>query len=247
MKKMVTRTTTGLLTFVLCAGLVATGAQAESGGKVKTKVRMKMKCNDGTCERERRALTSGSFTGKVKSSADECVKGRTVKVIRRGVSPGPIDSVKAAANGKWTIESDDLLPGTYFAKAAKTSEGGMKCKAGKSKRWSLEFNRSPARAHKKEFKTTLTIRKTASNNFRGKVKSETGGCVKRRLVILYSQEGSNPPNEIGRDRSDRKGKWKIPNLIGDGYYAETEEKIVKRGDHKHTCLFDRSPTTPFRR
>ena len=113
---------------------------AAGGETAKTKLRMKMQCDDGTCEKAR-ALTSGSFTGKVRSSASDCVDGRTIKVIRKGVSPGPIDSVDAAANGKWALESDDLLPGTYLAKAGKSTEGGTKCKPAKSKKWTLEFNR----------------------------------------------------------------------------------------------------------
>ena len=122
--------------------IVVAGAMAPvgAGGEAaNTKLRMKMQCDFGTCEKTR-ALTPGSFRGRVRSSASECVDGRTIKVIRKGVSPGPIGSVDAGANGRWTLESEDLLPGTYLAKAAKTTKGGTKCQPAKSKKWTLEFD-----------------------------------------------------------------------------------------------------------
>ena len=102
---------------------------------------------------------------------------------------------------------------------------------------------SAAGAHKKDFPTTLTI-KDKGAKFTGRVKSNSDDCSKKRLVILYGQEAGEEPMEVGRVRSDKEGRWKFQ-FIGDHYYAEVEEKVIKRGDHKHTCLFDRSPTTPF--
>jgi hypothetical protein len=236
-----------LVLVALAAGTWASGALSAGGGATaKTKVRMKMHCDDGTCEKAR-ALTSGSFTGRVRSGAAECVDGRTVKVIRKGVSPGPIDSVEAAANGKWTIESDDLLPGTYFAKTPKTTEGGTKCKPAKSKKWTLVFERRAPRAHKEEFESTITIKRTPSFVYHGKVLSDSDDCVKNRRVTLIAKEsGSDAEFVVGHDRTDEKGRWSYQ-VIGNGYYATVKQKVVKRGDHEHTCLFDRSPTMPPRR
>ena len=104
---------------------------------------------------------------------------------------------------------------------------------------------SGAIAHEKDFPTTLTI-KDKDNILKGRVKSDSDDCTKKRLVIIYAQETGEDPFEVGRDRSDEDGKWRFE-FVGDGYYAEVGEKVIKRGDHKHTCLFDHSPTTPFRR
>jgi len=102
---------------------------------------------------------------------------------------------------------------------------------------------SAAAAHERDFPTTLTI-KDKGAKFKGRVKSDSDDCTKKRLVILYGQEVGEDPMEVGRVRSDKKGKWKFQ-FVGDHYYAEVNEKVIERGDHKHTCLFDRSPTTPF--
>jgi hypothetical protein len=100
-----------------------------------------------------------------------------------------------------------------------------------------------AGAHNREFPTTLTI-KDKGARFKGRVKSDSDDCTKKRLVILYAQEAGQDPMEVGRDRSDENGRWKFE-FVGNHYFAEVGEKVIKRGDHKHTCLFDRSPTTPF--
>ena len=103
-----------------------------------------------------------------------------------------------------------------------------------------------ARAHNQEFETTITIKESPPGNFKGKVKSDSDDCVKNRRVTLFAEESGGAVFVIGHDRSDKKGNWNFQ-VIGEGYYAEAKERVIERGDHKHTCLFDRSPTTPFRR
>ncbi len=343
---------------VLAACLIASsmGSVASGGEKAGTKLRMKMVCKFGTCERATRASTPAMFKGRVRSSNPDCVDGRKVKVVRKGgaPNPGPIGTTTATANGKWTLNESDALEGTYRAKTLRAPG----CKNGRSKKWTLNFARSaragqngikttvtindecpfdcrnykaqffgkvrsdesscerrrtvvllrkgkpgqgflkidqtksdrngnwevvrhdkpgftdymvkvkevrkallrclaatsdkeshdpPERAHNEEFETTITIKKTPSSVYHGKVISDSNDCVKNRRVTLYAREaGSDAVFKIGHDRSDENGRWSFQ-IIGNGYYAEAKEKVVERGDHKHTCLFDRSPTTPPRR
>jgi hypothetical protein len=121
------------VTFGLSVGQ-ATG-QAE-GGKVKTRITMKMKCDFGTCQRAKRASTPGSFSGKVRSADKDCVDGREVKVIRKGgPAPGPVGSTKAGKDGSWNLSDGGLLEGTYRAKTGKAPG----CKTGRSKKWTVTF------------------------------------------------------------------------------------------------------------
>ena len=329
-----------------------TGGVATGGEKTRTKVRMKMECKFGTCEKVRRASTPATFSGNVRSKNPDCVKDREVKVVRKGgaPNPGPIGTTTVNSSGKWTLNEPDALEGTYRAKTNKAPG----CKTGRSKRWTLNFARSARanqngvkttvtindecafdcrnytarffgkvradkptcerrrkvillrkgkpgegfqkigdtksdgsgnwemirndkpgftdymvkvkevrkamlrclgatsdkeshdsfrRAHNEEFEVTLTI-KDKGAKFKGRVRSDSDDCTKKRRVILYGQEAGEDPMEVGRVRSDREGRWTFQ-FVGDHYYAEVEEKVIERGDHKHTCLFDRSPTTPF--
>ena len=121
------------------------------------------------------------------------------------------------------------------------------CAMGSWTSGALSAGGEKARAHNQEFETTITIKQTPSFVYKGKVISDSDDCVKNRRVTLFAKEaGSDAVFVIGHDRSDEKGKWSYQ-VIGDGYYAEAKERVVKRGDHKHTCLFDRSPTTPSNR
>jgi hypothetical protein len=232
-----------------------TGGVASGGEKAKTKLKMTMTCKFGDCEKARRASTPADFSGKVKSKNSACVAGRQVKVIRKGgaPNPGPIGTTTANANGQWNLHEEGALEGTYKARTGKASG----CKTGKSKKWTLNFARGARagqttvarapRAHNQEFETTITIKRTPSFVYKGKVISDSDDCVKNRRVTLFAREdGTDAVFVIAHDRTDQKGRWSYQ-VVGDGYYAEAKERVVTRGDHKHTCLFDRSPTTPPRR
>jgi hypothetical protein len=113
--------------------------RARGDDKAATKLRMKMTCTFGTCERARRALTSGSFKGRVRSSDQDCVDGRQIKITRKGGAvPGPVATTDANESGRWNVDVDDLYEGTYRAKTGRAAG----CKTGKSKRWTLTFGRA---------------------------------------------------------------------------------------------------------
>jgi hypothetical protein len=101
-----------------------------------------------------------------------------------------------------------------------------------------------ASAHNEKFESTITIKQTPSFVYKGKVLSDSDDCVKnRRVTLIAKEDGTDAEFVIGHDRTDEKGRWSYQ-VIGEGYYATVKKKVVKRGDHEHTCLFDRSPTTP---
>jgi hypothetical protein len=126
------------LVLIACMAGGLNGGVAAGGEKAKTKLRMKMTCMFGTCEKASRASTPATFKGRVRSSNGDCVDGREVKVIRRGGAPNPglVGTTTANGSGRWELEEADALEGTYRAKTGRQSG----CKTGKSKRWTLDFS-----------------------------------------------------------------------------------------------------------
>ena len=131
------------LTLAACAIVWLGGGVATGGEKTPTKLRMRMECKFGTCEKVQRASTPALFKGRVRSANADCVGGRQVKVIRRGGAPNPglVGKTTANGSGRWELEENDALEGTYRAKTGRESG----CKTGKSKRWSLAFDVRAAR------------------------------------------------------------------------------------------------------
>jgi len=196
-----------------------TGGVATGGEKTKTKVRMKMECKFGDCEKVRRASTPATFSGNVRSKNSDCVKDREVKVVRKGgaPNPGPIGTTTVNGSGKWTLNEEDALEGTYRAKTNKAPG----CKTGRSKKWTVNFTRG-ARAGQNGIKTTVTIndqcsfdcrsigRRNYTVTFLGKVKSDKSKCERGRTVILLRK---GKPGEgflkIGHTKSDDQGDWEM--------------------------------------
>lgn len=208
------RTGMGIVLMLIVLSALGGAADAERGGKAKTKLSMKMHCDDGTCQRAK-ALTTGSFDGKVRSKEDSCVAGREVKVIRKGVSPGPIGSVEADSNGKWELEDDGLLPGKYFAKTGKAPG----CKTGKSKKWTLAFERKRA-GNPERFETALKIDHTCSGQpcraaprrlsiaieFFGEVKSKSTACEAGRHIRIVDTDFNMV---VGKTETASDGSWEV--------------------------------------
>jgi hypothetical protein len=74
--------------------------------------------------------------------------------------------------------------------------------------------------------------------FRGKVRSPRNACERRRTVVLKKRR-PGPDRTVGRDRTNRKGVWRIrkPNARG-RFYARVQRQEKRRV----ICLGDRSKT-----
>ena len=233
------------LAVALAACVIAelTGGVAPGGEKTKTKVKTTVTIND-ECSFDCRNYTA-RFFGKVRADESSCERRRKVILLRKG-EPGEgfqkIGDTRSDRSGNWEMIRNDK-PGftDYMVKVKEVRKAQLRCLGATSDK---ESHDSFARAHNQEFETTITIRQTPSFVYKGKVLSDSDDCMKNRRVTLFAREkGSDAVFVVGHDRSDGKGRWSVQ-IIGNGYYAEAKEKVVKRGDHKHTCLFDRSPTTP---
>jgi hypothetical protein len=81
--------------------------------------------------------------------------------------------------------------------------------------------------------------------FKGKIDSEKGGCVKDRKVKLYRKRNGDE-KKLGGDDTNDKGKFSIdvgtPPAKNGKYYAEVKEATIGEEGNEKTCLARTSPT-----
>ena len=223
-----------------------TGGVATGGEKTRTKVKTTVTIND-ECSFDCRNYTA-RFFGKVRADKPTCERRRKVILLRKG-KPGEgfqkIGDTKSDASGNWEMIRIDK-PGftDYMVKVKEVRKAKLRCLAATSDK---ESHDSFARAHNRSSSRRSPSRRGRLAITRASVISDSGDCMKnRRVTLIAKEQGTDAEFVIGHARTDKKGRWNYQ-VIGEGYYATVKEKVIKRGDHKHTCLFDRSPTTPFRR
>jgi hypothetical protein len=88
----------------------------------------------------------------------------------------------------------------------------------------------------KIFKTKVTITQGDNTNFHGKVKSKKKACRKGRIVKLQRHTTYQTTfRTIGRDKSNRRGKWKVHTtpISQASYRAKVKKKRLKH--HKGIC------------
>lgn len=84
-----------------------------------------------------------------------------------------------------------------------------------------------ASATAKTFKTGVVVSLKVPA-FHGNVTSKRGSCLSDRKVKLYrSYNGST--EQLGQDKTNSKGKWKIPVKLTSGAYFA---KVTKKGNCK---------------
>ena len=81
--------------------------------------------------------------------------------------------------------------------------------------------------------------------FKGKIDSQKGGCVKDRKVKLYRKKNGDQ-KKLGGDDTNDKGKFSIdvgtPPAKDGKYYAEVKEATIGEEGNEKTCLARTSPT-----
>ena len=77
--------------------------------------------------------------------------------------------------------------------------------------------------------------------FSGAVSSKADSCLKRRRIELL-RRSSGDPKLLGRDFSDRTGRWAVPldNVKAGAYYARTRRKVKGKGKSRMICKPGRS-------
>ena len=82
-------------------------------------------------------LVNGAFKGRVKSSEEECLQERTVKLFReRNKRRALLATTTSAADGSWSIPTGNRLTvGSYYATLTVkvSTETGVRCLAAKSR------------------------------------------------------------------------------------------------------------------
>jgi hypothetical protein len=106
-----------------------------------------------------------------------------------------------------------------------------------------------ATAHKKKFKTTVTIQwnsnegqYSSGDTFTGNVGSKKKKCRKDRTVKVFKVQGDRL---IGTDQTSNRGRY-VVRVGGDAtpgdYFAKAKKKVIKKNaKHKHVCKKGRSP------
>ena len=100
-----------------------------------------------------------------------------------------------------------------------------------------------ASAHAFRANSEVTIRYNADKEqFHGRVSSERPSCERNRVVVVF-RDTPGEDVEVGRDRTNENGFWKVEatNPQGD-FYARARRRVRGTGDHVHICRRDTSPT-----
>ncbi len=100
-----------------------------------------------------------------------------------------------------------------------------------------------ANAHEFAAASSTTIRyREATGVFRGRVTSSKGSCERRRKVKVVKETDSGS-KVVGKDRSNRRGRWKVSVPNANGTYSAI---VVRREQsyvgHVHICERGRSST-----
>jgi hypothetical protein len=78
--------------------------------------------------------------------------------------------------------------------------------------------------------------------YSGRVRSEKGGCVRHRTVVLKN-EASTVPYEGASDTTNDEGRWRIA-LQGDLLEGEYYAKVKRREKRHYVCRGARSESVP---
>jgi hypothetical protein len=83
----------------------------------------------------------------------------------------------------------------------------------------------------------------SGGEFKGKLASRKGACIKQRKVKLIRKHSGNE-QKLGSDKTNGKGKWDIDLSTGQlkngKYFAEVTKKDLGGDGEKEVCLADKS-------
>jgi hypothetical protein len=105
-----------------------------------------------------------------------------------------------------------------------------------------------AGARKPRFESTISIHtrfdagSTTPFVYSGRVRSDKGGCVRHRTLVLKN-EASTVPYEGASDKTNDEGRWRIAlqgDLLEGDYYA----KVKRREKQRYICRGARSASVP---
>jgi hypothetical protein len=111
-----------------------------------------------------------------------------------------------------------------------------------------DLRSNSAQAHTRRARSRVTIRyKGRLDRFQGRVVSRRARCERRRLVLLVKARRGISDRVIDRDRTNRRGRWRIPRRRPRGrFYAIVVRRLSTTGygpgPHRHICKRDRSRT-----
>jgi virginiamycin B lyase len=74
----------------------------------------------------------------------------------------------------------------------------------------------------------------------GRVKSSLRACERRRVVKLFFQRPHRHDKLVGRDRTNRRGRWKVEPMLYGTYYAKVTRRELRAGGKTHVCRGARS-------
>ena len=74
----------------------------------------------------------------------------------------------------------------------------------------------------------------------GRVKSSLRACERRRAVKLFLQRPHRHDKLVGRDRTNRRGRWKVEPKFYGAYYAKVTRRELKIKGKTHVCRSARS-------
>jgi hypothetical protein len=99
-----------------------------------------------------------------------------------------------------------------------------------------------ATAHDSEAASEVTIRYSVENErFQGRVKSDKPSCERRRTVVVFRKTPGQQNPEVGMDRTNENGFWKVEaNNPSGEFYARVLRRVRTPEGHEHVCLADRS-------
>ena len=78
--------------------------------------------------------------------------------------------------------------------------------------------------------------------FFGEVAARKKGCEKGRKVVLYFPKPRDPNERLGSDRTNNRGKYRIPLVARRAFVEAKEKKITKNDGDKVVCKTGRSRT-----
>lgn len=86
---------------------------------------------------------------------------------------------------------------------------------------------------------------SASSEFKGKISSSKGKCVKKRKVKLFRQHSGNT-NKVAGDKTNSNGKFemKLGNTVKNGkYYSKVKQSSYKKSNGDKVVCLDRTSGT----
>lgn len=100
-----------------------------------------------------------------------------------------------------------------------------------------------AMGHTFRAESDVTIRYNAEKSqFQGRVTSEKPSCVRNRTVVVFRRTPGQDP-EVGRDRTNTNGRWKVEVNAAQGrFYARVLRRVRTPEGHRHVCKAARSET-----